>query len=74
MNLLKWVLLSNVLAWPAAYLFMSRWLRNFPNKIDLGLWIFSMSNGILVVIGLITGSRQTLRAPKANPIDSLRHE
>jgi putative ABC transport system permease protein len=74
MNFLNWVLLSNVLAWPAAYLFMSRWLRNFPYKIDLSLWIFSMSTGILVVIKLITGSIQTLRAAKANPIDSLRHE
>jgi hypothetical protein len=74
MNFLKWVLLSNVFAWPAAYLFMSRWLRNFAYKIDLSLWIFSMSAGILAIIGLITVSIQAMRAALANPVDSLRHE
>ncbi len=74
MNFLRWVLLSNLFAWPAAYIFMSRWLRNFAYKIDLSLWIFAMSAGILAVIGLTTVSIQTMRAALANPVDSLRHE
>lgn len=73
-NFLKWVLLANVFAWPAAYLFMSRWLRNFAFKIDLSFWIFSISAGILIAIGLITVSIQAMRAALANPVDSLRHE
>lgn len=74
MNFLKWVLLSNLFAWPAAYIFMSNWLRNFAYQIDLSLWIFIMSAGILGVIGLTTVSIQALRAALANPVDSLRHE
>jgi len=74
MNFLKWVLLSNLIAWPAAYIFMSGWLRNFAYKIDLSLWIFVMSAGILGVIGLTTVSIQALRAALANPVDSLRQE
>lgn len=74
MNFLKWILLSNLFAWPAAYIFMSGWLRNFAYKIDLSLWIFAMSAGILGVIGLTTVSIQALRAALANPVDSLRHE
>ncbi len=74
MNFLKWIVLSNIFAWPVAYLFMSRWLRNFAYKIDLSLWIFAMSAGILGVIGLTTVSIQALRAALANPVDSLRHE
>jgi len=74
MNFMKWVLLSNLFAWPAAYIFMSRWLRNFAYKIDLSLWIFAMSAGILAVIGLTTVSIQAMRAALANPVDSLQHE
>jgi putative ABC transport system permease protein len=74
MNFLKWVFLSNLFAWPAAYIFMSKWLRNFVYKIDLSLWIFAMSAGILAVIGLTTVSIQAMRAALANPVDSLRHE
>jgi putative ABC transport system permease protein len=74
MNFLKWIFLSNLFAWPAAYIFMSRWLRNFAYKIDLSLWTFAMSAGILAAIGLTTVSIQAMRAALANPVDSLRHE
>ena len=74
MHFLKWILLSNLLAWPAAYLFLSTWLRNFANRIDLNLWIFATSAGILGLIGITTVSAQTLRAALADPVDSLRYE
>jgi ABC-type antimicrobial peptide transport system permease subunit len=74
MNILKWVLVANAIAWPVGYLFMSRWLRNFAFHIDLNFWIFALSAGILFVIGLGTVSVQTLRAASANPARSLRHE
>ena len=74
MNILKWVLVANAIAWPVGYLFMSRWLRNFAFHIDLNFWIFALSAGILFVIGIGTVSVQTLRAASANPARSLRHE
>ena len=74
MNFLKWVLLSNLFAWPAAYIFISKWLRNFAYKIDLSFWIFAMSAGILTFIGLTAVSFQAMRAALANPVDSMRHE
>ncbi len=74
MNFLKWILLSSIIAWPIAYVFMSRWLRNFAYRVDLSLWIFAISAGILGVIGLTTVSIQALKAALTNPVDSLRHE
>jgi putative ABC transport system permease protein len=54
--------------------FVSPWLRNFAFRIDLERWIFVLSAGILLAIGVGTGCFQTLRAVYANPVDSVRHE
>jgi putative ABC transport system permease protein len=71
---LKWVLAANLIAWPAGYLIMSRWLRNFAFRIDLEPWIFLLSTAILLALGLGTVAFQTLGAARADPVDSLRHE
>jgi putative ABC transport system permease protein len=73
-NVLKWVLAANLIAWPAGYLIMSRWLRNFAFRIDLEPWIFLLSTAILLALGLGTVAFQTLGAARADPVDSLRHE
>jgi ABC-type antimicrobial peptide transport system permease subunit len=73
-NVLKWVLAANLIAWPAGYLIMSRWLRNFAFRIDLEPWIFLLSGGALLALGLGTVAFQTLGAARAAPVDSLRHE
>jgi putative ABC transport system permease protein len=39
---LAWfVLAANLLAWPAVYLAMNRWLDDFAYHIDLGLSVFA---------------------------------
>lgn len=73
-SVLKWVLVANLVAWPAGYFVMSRWLRNFAFRIELEPWIFLLSAGILMAIGIGTVSFQTLRAAHADPAASLRHE
>jgi putative ABC transport system permease protein len=70
----KWVILANVVAWPAAFLAMNRWLQNFAYRIDLAVWIFALSGVIALVIALLTVSTKALKAAAANPIDSLRYE
>lgn len=73
-NVLKWVLAADLIAWPAGYLIMSRWLRSFAFRIDLEPWIFPLSGGILLALGLGTVAFQTLGAARADPVESLRHE
>ncbi len=74
MGFLNWVLLSNLIAWPAGYLLMSEWLRNFAFRIDLGLWIFALSAAILFAVGVTTVSTQALRAASASPVKSLMYQ
>jgi putative ABC transport system permease protein len=73
-NILKWVLAANLVAWPAGYLVMSRWLRDFAFRIELEPWIFFLSAGALLAVGIGTVAFQTLRAAHADPAASLRHE
>ncbi len=70
----KWVLVANVLAWPAAWYFMRGWLQNFAYRIDLSLWMFLLTASLALLIAVITVSLQTVRAASKNPIDSLRFE
>jgi putative ABC transport system permease protein len=68
------VLLANVIAWPAAYYAMSRWLRGFAYRIGLGPGVFILAALGALVVALLTVATQTLRAASANPVDSLRYE
>ena len=65
---------ANIIAWPAAFIFMSNWLQNFALHVNLGFWIFFLSGCIAFFIAMISVSFQTIKAARANPVDSLRYE
>jgi putative ABC transport system permease protein len=63
-----------LIAWPAGYYFMNRWLGEFVQRTSLSPWYFlAAAAAMLVVVAIAVGSR-TLRAARANPADSLRYE
>ena len=68
------VVAANIIAWPAAYYFMSRWLNNFAFRTHIHLWMFVFSAVIAFVIALLLISYKTIKAATANPVDSLRYE
>ncbi len=70
----KWILLANFIAWPVAYYFMDRWLKNFAYRIDIGIWTFVLSGVLVLLIAIMTVSYQSIKAAVANPVDSLRYE
>ncbi|MFW9972084.1 MAG: ABC transporter permease [Candidatus Odinarchaeota archaeon] len=71
---LKWIIIANIIAWPTAFYFMSKWLYNFTYRIDLDLWPFVISAVFALGIGLITVSYITVKAALLNPVDSLKYE
>ncbi|MDH4196716.1 MAG: ABC transporter permease [Candidatus Aminicenantes bacterium] len=73
-DFLRWVLLANLVAWPAAFYVTRRWLQNFAYRIDIGVWPFVLSTGAVLVVAAVTLSYQTVAAALANPADSLRRE
>jgi putative ABC transport system permease protein len=71
---LKWVLVANVFAWPAAYWIMDKWLQGFAYHAEFGVWVFASSGVAAFVIAMITVSWQAIRAATINPVDALRCE
>ncbi len=73
-DLVKLVLIANIIAWPIAYYAMNKWLQNFAYRIDIGLGIFLISGVIALIIALLIVSYKAIKAATANPVDSLRYE
>lgn len=74
MQLSKWVLFANLIAWPAAYLFIDKWLNNFEYKVDIEFVLFIIAGILAFVIAIITVIYQSFKAALANPVSSLRYE
>jgi putative ABC transport system permease protein len=73
-DFIKWILATNLIAWPVAYYFMNKWLQDFAYRIEMSWWMFALAGGIALVIALITVSWQAIKAATANPVESLRYE
>ncbi|WP_321347680.1 ABC transporter permease [uncultured Draconibacterium sp.] len=71
---IKWVALAFVIACPAAWFAMDKWLENFAYKTNLSWWIFLVAGILALGIALITVSFQSYRAASRNPVDALRYE
>jgi putative ABC transport system permease protein len=70
----RWVLAANIVAWPAAWFFMGRWLEGFAYRAELSPWPFVISGTLALGIALVTVVSLSVRAASANPADALRYE
>jgi len=70
----KAVLIANLIAWPAAWIAMNRWLQNFTFQTTLHLWIFVAAGAAALLLSWLTVGLQTLRSARMNPVDSLHYE
>jgi len=68
------VALSCVIAFPLAWWFMHRWLKDYGYRTAIHWWVFALAGLAALVIALLTVSAQAIRAALANPVQSLRTE
>ncbi|GAB4027578.1 ABC transporter permease [Spirosoma gilvum] len=73
-DFVKLVIVALVIASPAAWYIMTKWLADFPYKIDIAWWMFALAGVLAVGIALVTVSFQSLKAALTNPVKSLRSE
>ncbi len=73
-DLIRWVVLANIIAWPVAFYAMQRWLQNFAYRTNISAATFILSGLLALCIAVSTFSFQTFKAAAANPVDSLRYE
>ncbi|SEA49907.1 ABC transporter permease [Pedobacter hartonius] len=73
-SFLLMVFIANLVAWPLAYMFVSKWLSGFAYRIDLSIWPFAIAFSISMFITLITVSIRSYRVAAGNTIDALKYE
>jgi putative ABC transport system permease protein len=73
-DFLKLIFISLLLAIPAGWYIMSRWLQDYAYRIHIGWWVFAFAGAIALSIAIITLSIQVLKAAVMNPVKSLRTE
>ncbi len=68
------VVISNVLAWPAAYVAVREWLSGFEYRTEIEVGVFVLSAGVALGIAILSVSYHAYRTSIKNPTDSLRYE
>jgi putative ABC transport system permease protein len=71
---IKLVLVASVIAFPAAWWAMNKWLQSFAYRINISWWMFLVAATAALLIALITVSFQAIKAAVTNPVESLRTE
>ncbi len=67
------VLIALVLAIPAGYFGMTKWLDGFVYRTELSIMSFALAGLLALAIAWLTVAYQSITAARANPIKSLRH-
>ncbi|MFI5153619.1 MAG: ABC transporter permease [Chitinophagales bacterium] len=73
-HFLMLTVISLMIASPAAWYFMNKWLQDFAYRIEIGWWTFVVAGMVAIGIAFITVSFQAAKAAMANPVSSLRSE
>jgi ABC-type antimicrobial peptide transport system permease subunit len=73
-DFLKLVLIAVFVAFPLSWWMMHEWLQSFAYRIPIGVDVFLIAGGSVMLITLLTISFQAIKAAIANPVKSLRTE
>lgn len=73
-DIIRWVLLTNLIAWPATNIIMQNWLQNYPYRVDINWVFFIIASVISLAIAILTISIQAIKAARMNPVDAIRYE
>jgi len=73
-DFLQLVLVSAIIAFPAAWFAMNKWLEDFAYKTSIGWQVFIIAALGASLIALLTISFQAIKAAMRNPVKSLRTE
>jgi putative ABC transport system permease protein len=68
------VLAANVVAWPAAYWYLHRWLQGYPFRISLEPSYFLAVGAAALAVAWATVYAHTVRLARTSPVHALRYE
>lgn len=70
----KMLVLAIFIGVPLSYFINSLWLHQLTTRVEFGIGTALAGVFVLLTLGILTIGSQTLRASKANPVDSLKME
>ena len=73
-DFLKLVIIALLIAMPLAWITANKWLQNYPYRITLSWWLFTIAGLLVIFIALATISFQAIKAAIVNPVKSLKME
>ncbi|WP_316803643.1 ABC transporter permease [Pedobacter nototheniae] len=73
-DFIKLVAIANLIAFPLAYIIISKWLSAFEYHVSISFIPFLLAIVISILIAVLTVSIQSVKVAKANPIDALKYE
>ena len=78
-NMLTWasirpILFAVLVAGPFTWFAMNWWLSSYPYRISIGFFTIPLAALSVIGLAILITSVQTIRAAKANPVNSLRNE
>lgn len=70
----KWLIIANVIAWPAAWFTMKYWLQSYAYHTEISWLTFLAAGTITLLVTIITVSLIAAKAAYANPVECLHYE
>jgi putative ABC transport system permease protein len=68
------ILISSLIAWPVAYIGAKYWMEGFADKAFISPLIYFLATVLVLIIGFLAVSYQTIRAASYSPANALRIE
>lgn len=73
-DFIKLVIISNLIAFPLAYIIINKWLSAFEYRINISALPFMLAFLVSFIIAVLTVSIQSVKVAKANAVDALKYE
>ncbi|MFZ0471884.1 MAG: FtsX-like permease family protein, partial [Bacteroidales bacterium] len=73
-EMVRWILVSIIFAWPAAYILMNGWLQNFAYHVKIGAGVFLCSLIVTLLISAVAVSYHVIKLSRLNPAAIIRYE
>lgn len=70
----KLIAIAFALSAPLAWYAVDWWLKDYTYKVDIGIFVYLSAGMFAFLIAWLTMSYQSVKAARANPVESLRNE
>jgi putative ABC transport system permease protein len=73
-DFVRLVLIAVVIASAGGWYLMHRWLQDYAYRVSMGVDIFLLAGGVLLLATVVTVGLQSMKAAMVNHVKSLRSE